>query len=126
MQTDARPYLGLHQTDAAKDAEVRADKQLGKRLGMSGLMRLWHVQKQKQGRSLEEILSPYTESMCALCCFKMILKFYSTLRRESGKTVLDWRKCSVRDLKSFICLVYQKVDSEVMVLSVFKAKKWRY
>lgn len=29
----------------------------------------------------------------------------------------------MRDLKSLICLVYQKVDSEAMVLSVFKAKK---
>lgn len=56
-------------SDAAKDAEVK-DKQLSKRLGMRGLMQLWDVQKEKQSRSLEEILSPYTESMGTVYCFK--------------------------------------------------------
>lgn len=85
--------------DPAEDAERRPDKQLSKRPGTRGLMRLWDVQKGKQSRNLDEILPPYSESMCTVYCSKMILKFYSTLRKETGKTFRLEKKLSVQDLK---------------------------
>lgn len=77
--------------------------------------------RERNRAELEEILSPYSESLCTVYSLKIILKFFS-LFSKYAKTGLDWRKFSARDLKSFICLVYQKVNSEGVVLSVLRTK----
>lgn len=105
---NARLYLGPQQT-LALQRMLRSEKvRNSAKTGDKGLMRLWDVQKEKQSRTLEEILSPYTEHTCTVYSLKIILKFFSLFSKYAAKTGLGWRKVLSKGLKKFYLLSLSK------------------
>lgn len=123
---NARLHLGLHQTLTLQRMLRSQQASNTAKTGDKGLMRLWDVQKEKQSRTLEEILSPYTESMCIVYSLKIILKFFSLFSKYAVKTGLDWRKILSKGLKKLYLLSLSKGKFRGVVLSVFRPKRLRY
>lgn len=73
---------------------------------------------------MEEVLISTYRKYQHSCIF-LVIKGCSTLRKETGKIVLDWMK-KITDLKSSIHLIYQKVYSDMTDLHELKGRKWSY
>lgn len=64
--------------------------------------------RERNRAQLEEILSPYTESVWTVYSLKIILKFFSLFSKYAAKTGLDWRKILSKGLKQLYLLSLSK------------------
>lgn len=64
--------------------------------------------RKRNRAELQEILSPYTVSVCAVYSLNIMLKFFSLFSKHAAKTGLDWRKILSKGLKKLYLLSLSK------------------